>query len=46
MENCHIFIASCYEGLKRQVPRLINNILEVNIPTNFVHFVVGGCPQR
>ncbi len=45
MENCHIFIASCYEGLKRQVPRLINNILEVNIPTNFVHFVVGGCPN-
>ena len=41
----HIFIASCYEGLDIQVPRLINNILNVNIPLNFVHFIVGGCPN-
>lgn len=45
MENFHIFIASCYEGLDIQVPRLINNILQVNIPVNFVHFIVGGCPN-
>jgi hypothetical protein len=46
MENFHIFIASCYEGLDIQIPRLINNILEVNIPVNFVHFIVGGCPEN
>ena len=46
MENFHIFIASCYEGLNIQIPRLINNILEVNIPVNFVHFIVGGCPDN
>ena len=45
MEYFHIFIASCYEGLDTQVPRLINNILEVNIPVNFVHFIIGGCPE-
>jgi hypothetical protein len=45
MENFHIFIASCYEGLDIQIPRLINNILEANIPVNFVHFIVGGCPN-
>lgn len=41
----HIFIASCYEGLDIQIPRLINNILEVNIPLSSVHFIVGGCPN-
>ena len=45
MEYFHIFIASCYEGLDTQAPRLINNILEVNIPVNFVHFIIGGCPE-
>jgi hypothetical protein len=45
MENFHIFIASCFEGLNTQVPRLIHNILDVNIPVNFVHFIVGGCPN-
>ena len=25
MKNFHIFIASCYEGLNIQIPRLINN---------------------
>jgi len=45
MENFHIFIASCYEGLDIQIPRLINNIIEANIPVNFVHFIVGGCPD-
>ena len=45
MVNFHIFIASCYEGLDVHVPRLINNILEVDIPVNFVHFIVGGCPN-
>jgi hypothetical protein len=42
----HIFIASCYEGLDIQVPRLIKNVLEANIPPNFVHFIVGGCPTN
>jgi hypothetical protein len=45
IENFHIFIASCYEGLDIQIPRLINNILNVNIPVNFVHFIIGGCPD-
>jgi hypothetical protein len=42
MEKFHIFIASCHEGRDIQIPRLINNILECNIPVNFVHFIVGG----
>ena len=42
--NFHIFIASCYEGINIHVPRLIKNILAVNIPVNIVHFIVGGCP--
>jgi hypothetical protein len=46
MDNFHIFIASCYEGLNTQIPRLISIILEVNIPVNFVHFIVGGCPSE
>jgi len=41
--NFHIFIASCFEGLDLQVPRLIKNILETKIPPEFVHFIVGGC---
>ena len=44
--NFHIFIASCYEGLHIQVPRLINNILKCNIPCEYVHFIVGGCPDE
>lgn len=44
--NCHIFISSCFEGLHSQVPRLIKNILEIGtIPLEFVHFIVGGCPD-
>jgi len=42
--NYHIFIASCFEGLNIQVPRLIENIIKTNIPTDYVHFIVGGCP--
>jgi hypothetical protein len=45
MEKFHIFIASCHEGRNIQIPRLINNILETNIPVNFVHFIVGGSPN-
>jgi hypothetical protein len=45
-ENFHIFIASCFEGLDIQVPRLINNIIECNIPCEYVHFIVGGCPEE
>jgi|694.fasta_scaffold14253_7 hypothetical protein len=45
-DNFHIFIASCYEGLDIQVPRLIKNIIKSNIPVNFVHFIVGGCPEE
>ena len=37
-ENFHIFIASCFEGLDIQVPRLINNIIECNIPCEYVHW--------
>lgn len=44
MDNYHIFIASCFEGLNTQLPRLVKNILDCNIPTEFVHFIVGGCP--
>lgn len=42
----HIFIASCYEALDIQVPRLIKNILKCNIPCDYVHFIVGGCPDE
>ena len=42
--NFHIFIASCFESLEIQIPRLINSINKCNIPFNFVHFIVGGCP--
>jgi len=42
----HIFIASCYEGLDIQVPRLIDNIIKSNIPCEYVHFIVGGCPEE
>ena len=41
----HIFIASCFEGLKIQVPRLIKNIIKSQIPVEYVHFIVGGCPS-
>lgn len=44
--NFHIFIASCVEGLDIQVPRLIKNILDVNIPVEYVHFIVGGCSDE
>jgi hypothetical protein len=44
--NFHIFIASCFESLDIQVPRLINNIIEMKIPCNYVHFIVGGCPDE
>jgi hypothetical protein len=44
--NFHIFIASCFEGLNTQVPRLINNIIKSNIPCNYVHFIIGGCPYE
>lgn len=45
-DNYHIFIASCFEGLDVQVPRIIKNILDVNIPVNYVHIIVGGCPYE
>ncbi len=45
--NYHIFIASCYEGLNIQIPRLIKNILDIRtIPLEYVHFIVGGCPEE
>lgn len=44
--NFHIFIASCFEALDFQVPRLIDNILKSNIPSQYVHFIVGGCPDE
>ena len=44
MANYHIFIASCFEGLGVQVPRIIKNIVEVGIPVEYVHIIVGGCP--
>jgi len=44
--NFHIFIASCVEGLDFQVPRIVKNILESNIPTKYVHIIVGGCPYN
>lgn len=44
--NFHIFIASCFEALNYQVPRLIDNILKSNIPCEYVHFIVGGCPDE
>jgi hypothetical protein len=46
MDKIHIFIASCYEGLHVQVPRLIKNIQDVKIPVEYVHFIVGGCPDE
>ena len=46
MNNYHIFIASCFEGLYTQVPRLIKNILKTKIPVSYVHFIVGGCPNE
>ena len=44
--NFHIFISSCFEGLDIQVPRLIDNILKSNIPCDYVHIIVGGCPNN
>lgn len=44
MNNFHIFIASCYEGLDIQVPRIVKNILEANMPVEYIHIIVGGCP--
>jgi hypothetical protein len=44
--NFHIFIASCIESLDTHVPRLIENILSVNIPPKFVHFIIGGCDNE
>jgi len=45
-DNFPIFIASCYEALNIQIPRLIDNIIKSNIPTNYVHIIVGGCPDE
>lgn len=45
-DNYHIFIASCFEGLEIQVPRIIKNILDVNMPVNYIHIIVGGCPYE
>ena len=44
--NFHIFIASCFEGLNIQVPRIIDNIIKSNIPCEYVHIIVGGCPNE
>lgn len=44
INNYHIFIASCFEGLNTQVPRIIKNIIDANIPVEYVHIIVGGCP--
>jgi len=44
--NYHIFIASCYEGLNIHVPRIIKNMIDVNIPVEYVHIIVGGCPDE
>jgi hypothetical protein len=45
--NFHIFIASCFEGLNIQVKRLIKNIVDIKtIPVEYVHFIVGGCPEE
>lgn len=44
--NFHIFIASCVEGLDIQVPRIIKNIIDVKIPTEYVHIIVGGCSSN
>lgn len=46
MNNYHIFIASCFEGLNFQVPRIIKNIIDANIPVEYVHIIVGGCPYE
>lgn len=46
MNNYHIFIASCIEGLDIQVPRIIKNILESNIPIEYIHIIVGGCSSN
>lgn len=46
MEELHIFIASCYEGLDAQLPRLIQNLISVNIPLHVVHIIVGGFPNE
>ena len=46
MDNYHIFIASCVEGLDTQVPRIIKNILESNIPNEYAHIIVGGCSSN
>uniref|UniRef100_A0A6C0AQ87 Uncharacterized protein n=1 Tax=viral metagenome TaxID=1070528 RepID=A0A6C0AQ87_9ZZZZ len=45
MEPFHLFIASCYEAKDIQIPRIIDNISAVNIPSNYVHIIVGGCPK-
>ena len=46
MKSVHIFIASCYEGIEIQIPRLIKNLHEVNIPSEYIHFIIGGCPDE
>ena len=46
VKDFHIFIASCWEGVDSQVPRLIKNILEVELPTQYVHIIIGGCPEE
>jgi len=39
----HIFISSCKEAIDTQIPRIIANIIEVNIPKEYVHIIIGGC---
>lgn len=39
----HIFIASCIEAINIQLPRIIDNITQVNIPPEYVHIIIGGC---
>lgn len=46
IDNFPIIIASCYEALNIQVPRLIDNIIKCNIPTDYVYIIIGGCPDE
>jgi hypothetical protein len=39
----HIFISSCKEAINTQIPRIIVNINEMNIPKDYVHIIIGGC---
>lgn len=46
MQNFHLFIASCFEALPTQIPQVIKNIIESNVPVEYVHIIVGGCPKE